>query len=110
MVEESVNLTPPVVHQVFSIESGSHPPHVLLVSSDASNLEKDSPVPVVQEFSPPAPMMEVLDDSPLPIVTLGDDHSILVVPPPSSLVTSFDWSRFSGYRLPSYVSFEITVP
>ena len=32
-----------------------------------------------------------------------------MVPPPSSLVSSFDWSRFLGYRLPSYVPFEITV-
>ena len=32
-----------------------------------------------------------------------------MVPPPSSLVASFDWSRFAGYHLPSYVPFEITI-
>ena len=32
-----------------------------------------------------------------------------MVPPPSSLVVSFDWSRFAGYSLTSYVPFEITV-
>ena len=45
---ESVDLIPPMVHQVFSVESGSHPSHVLLVSSNSSNLETNSLVPVTQ--------------------------------------------------------------
>ena len=52
---ESIDLIPPMVHQVFSIESGSHSPHVLLVSSDSLDLEKYSFVPVVQELTPPTP-------------------------------------------------------
>ena len=109
LVTKSVDLTPLVVHQVFSVESGSHPPHVLLVSSGSSDLEKYYSILVVQEAAPPAPMMEFLEDAPLAPVTPGDDHVISMVPPPSSLVASFDWSRFAGYHLPSYVPFEITV-
>lgn len=30
-------------------------------------------------------------------------------PPPSSLVTSFDWNPLVGFRLPSYVPFQIIV-
>ena len=32
-----------------------------------------------------------------------------MVPPPCILVASFDWSRFTGYCLPSYVPFDITI-
>ena len=53
--------------------------------------------------------MEVVEDAPSSSVTLGEDHLGSMVAPLSSLVSSFDWSRFSGYRLPSYVPFEITV-
>ena len=53
--------------------------------------------------------MEVAEDAPYSPVTLGEDHLSSMVAPPSSLVTSFDWGRFAGYRLPFYVPFEITV-
>ena len=53
--------------------------------------------------------MEVTEDSSSSPITPGDDHEIRVVPPPSSLVASFDWSQFAGYCLPSYVPFEITM-
>ena len=46
LVVGSVELAPSVVHQVFSVNSGSHIPHVLLLSLDSSDLEKDSPVPI----------------------------------------------------------------
>ena len=46
LVVGSVELAPSVVHQVFSIESGTHIPQVLLVSLDSSDLEKYSPVPI----------------------------------------------------------------
>ena len=65
----SVELALPMVHQVFSIESGSHPPHVLLVSSNSSDLEKVSSVPVFQEVYPPTPEMEIEEDAPLASVT-----------------------------------------
>ena len=32
-----------------------------------------------------------------------------MIPPPSSLVTSFDWNRLAGFSLPSYVPFQIIV-
>ena len=50
-----------------------------------------------------------MEDSPSSSITPREDHISSMVAPPSSLVASFDWSRFAGYRLPSYVPFEITV-
>ena len=63
----------------------------------------------VLEDTLPNSVMEVMEDAPSSIITPGEDHLSSMVAPPSSLVTSFDWNRFSGYRLPSYVPFEITV-
>ena len=63
----------------------------------------------VLEDTPPDFMMEVMEDAPSSPVTPREDHLGSMVAPPSSLVTSFDWSRFAGYRLHSYVPFEITV-
>ena len=53
--------------------------------------------------------MEVVEDSPSSIITPGEDLLGSMVAPPSSVVTSFEWNRFAGFRLPSYVPFEITV-
>ena len=64
LVVGSVELAPSAVHQVFSVKSGSHTPHGLLVSSDSLDLEKYSPVPVPLESTPPPPMMEVPEDTP----------------------------------------------
>ena len=63
----------------------------------------------VPKDTPPAFKMEVVEDAPSSSITPGEDHLGSMVAPPSSLVTSFDWSRFAGYRLPSYVPFEIMV-
>ena len=60
------------------------------------------------EDIPPAFEMEVMEDAPS-LVTPGEDLLGSMVSPPSTLVASFDWSRFAGFRLPSYVPFEITV-
>ena len=104
LVVGSVELAPSTVHQLFSVESGSHTPHVLLVSLDSPDSEKDSPVPVVQETAPSAPVIEVAEDSipdlimeieddvPLVPVTPMEDHPDSMVTPPSSLIASFDWS------------------
>ena len=108
LVMGSVELAPSAVHQVFSVESGSHPPHALFVSSDSSDLEKVSSIPIAQEVSPPTLEMEIEEDSPLALVTLRENHLSFMVPPPSSLVASFDWSQFASCHLPSYVPFEIT--
>ena len=120
LVVGSVELAPSAVHQVFSVESGSHTPQVLLISSNSSDFEKDYPIPVPEEEAPSPPVTEVLKDTPPTFemevvedapssVTLGKDLLSSMVAPPSSLVTSFDWNRFAGYRLPSYVPFEIMV-
>ncbi len=45
----------------------------------------------------------------LTLVTQGVISLILTVPPPGSLVTSFDWNRLAGFHLPSYVPFQIIV-
>ena len=102
LVMGSVELAPSKVHQVFSFESGPHTPHVLLVSSDSLDLEKDSPVPIPQEVGPSPPLMEVLEDlpptfemevmedAPSSSITPGEDHLGSMVAPPSSLVASFD--------------------
>ena len=50
-----------------------------------------------------------MEDAPSSSITPGEDHLSSMVAPPSSLVASFDWNRFAGYRLPSYVPFEIMV-
>ena len=117
----SVNFIPSMVHQVFSVESGSHIPKVLIVSSDSSDLEKYSPIPIPLEDTPLPPMMEVLEDtpfasmmevvedSPSSLITPREDHLSSMVAPLIILVAFFDWGRFAGYRLPSYVPFEITV-
>ena len=60
------------------------------------------------EDIPPAFEMEVMEDA-SSTVTSGEDLRLSMVAPPSSLVASFDWNRFAGFRLPSYVPFEITV-
>ena len=53
----------------------------------------------VPEDPPSTSMMELTEDAPSSPVTPGEDHLGSMVAPPSSLVTSFDWSRFEGYRL-----------
>lgn len=44
----------------------------------------------------------------IPIEKEGSYH-VPTTPPPSSLVTYFDWSQLEGYRLSSYVPFHITI-
>ena len=106
LVVGSVELAPSAVHQVFSNESGPHIPRVLLVSSDSSDLEKDSPAHVPQEVSPSPSVMKVLEDNPPTFemevvedapssVTSGEDHLGSMVAPPISLVASFDCNRFA---------------
>ena len=48
-------------------------------------------------------------DAPSSFVTSREYHLGSMVAPPSSLVASFNWGRFTGYFLPSYMAFEITV-
>jgi len=78
----------PVDHSV-SEERNSH---VLLVSYDSPELEDDSLVPA----APEDPISVSLEQ--------GGNH---MVPPPSSSVVSFDWSRLTT-PLPSHVPFWVT--
>ena len=97
LAEKLVNLTLPSVHHTFRIESKPHTAKFLLVSSISNELEGNPPIPKVHERS-----------SSFPIEQWGNSR-VPTTPPPSSLVTSFDYSQLSGYRLPSYVSFQITL-
>lgn len=45
---------------------------------------------------------------PIPITKRGN-YPTPMAPPPSSMVTSFDWSRLTRYFLPSYVPFQFMV-
>ena len=55
--------------------------------------------------NPPVPSRQ--EENPPVLVTQGDNSLVLTVPPPSNLVTSFDWNRLEGFHLPSYVPFQI---
>ena len=90
LVGQSVeSSSPPVDHFV----SEEHNSHVLLVSSDSPQCGNDSPTPATPENPALVPFEQ------------GGNHTI---PPPSRLVTSFDWSCFT-YRIPSHVPFWVTV-
>ena len=91
MVGKSVDSSsPPVDHSV----SEEHHSHVLLISSDSPESGNDSPIPAAPESPASVPLEQ------------GGNHT---VPPPSSSVVSFDWSRLTKYRLPSHVPFWVTV-
>ena len=78
-----------VIHSV-SEESNSH---VLLVSSDSPELDDGFPIPDSPENCDSVPPEQ------------GGNH---MVPPPSSSVVSFDWSRLTTPPLPSHVPFWVT--
>jgi len=90
-------LISPSANCTFLEESEYDTTQVLFVSSDSNELGGNPPVPSRQEENPPT------------LVTQGVNSPISMVPPPSSLVTSFDWNRLEGFRLPSYVPFQIIV-
>jgi len=77
--------SPPIDHSV----SEEHNSHVLLVSSDSPESGNDTPIPATPERPASVPLEQ------------GGNH---MIPPPSSLVASFDWSRLTTYRLPSQTS------
>ena len=93
LVYEMVDLAPPLVNHTFPIESEPHTTQVLLVSSVLNALEGNPLVHKVHERS-----------SLVPIEKEGIFH-VPTTPPPSSLVTSFDWIRLARYHLSSYVPF-----
>ena len=97
LVEKMVDLVLPSVNRASVVESEPHTAQVLLVSSVSNEMEGNPPIPKVHEIN-----------SPIPITQEGSSH-VPRITPPSSLVTSFDWSRLTGYHLLSYVPFQITV-
>jgi len=82
--------SPPIDHSV----SKEHNSHVLLISSDSPESGNDSPIPATLKRLVSVPLEQ------------RGNH---MIPPPSSLVASFDWSRLTTYRLPSHVPFWVTV-
>jgi len=89
-VGKSVDSVSPPNHFV----SEEHHAHVLLVSSDSPESRNDSPIPATPESPPSVPLAH------------GGNHTI---PPPSSLVASFDWNHLIVGHLPSNMPFQITV-
>ena len=81
--------SPPVDHSVLE----EHNSHVLLVSSDSPQPENDSLIPAAPENLDSVPSEQ------------GVNH---MIPPSSSLVVSFDWSRLTTPPLPSHVPFWVT--
>ena len=96
-MEVTINPISPLANRTFPEESEYDTTQVLFVSLDSNDLGGNPPVPSRQEENPPA------------LVTQGANSPISTVPPPSSLVTSFDWNRLAGFHLPSYVPFQIIV-
>ena len=82
-----------MVHSVPE-EHHDHNAYVLLVSSYSLKSENDPPIPADQESPSLVP------------VEHGGNH---MIPPPSSSVTSFDWSHLTAFCLPSYMPFQIIV-
>ena len=87
----------PSVNHTFLLESEYDTTQVLFVSLDSNELGGNPLVPSRHEENPPT------------LVTQGGISPVLTVPPPSSLVTSFDWNRLTRCHLPSNVSFHIIV-
>ena len=87
----------PLVNHTFPKESEYDTTQVLFVSSDSNELEGNPSIPSRHEENPPV------------LITQGVNSLVSMVPPPSSLVTSFDWNRQARFHLPSYVPFQIIV-
>jgi len=81
---------PPLDHSVLEKKIS----HVLLVSSESPELDRDFAIPTAPETS-----VSVTSEQ-------GGNHTI---PPPGSSVVSFDWSHLTPPRLPSHVPFWVTV-
>ena len=97
LVKVIVDLISPSTNRTFPEESEHNTTQVLFVSSNSNELGGSPPVPSRQE------------ENILVLVTQGVNFPVSSVPPPSSLVTSFDWNQMAGSRLPSYVPFQIIV-
>ena len=79
-VEETVDPISPLVNRTFPEESEYDTTQVLSISSNSNKLGGNPPVPSRQEGNP------------LILLTQKGNSFVLSVPPPSSLITSFDWN------------------
>ncbi len=70
---------------------------ILFITSESDELGGNPPIPSQQEENPLVP------------TTQGVNSTVYSVPPPSGLVTSFDWNRLARSCLPSNVLFWIIV-
>jgi len=86
LVEMSVDLVSPLVVPPIPEEHHDLSAHVLLVSLDSPESKNDPSILTDQE-----------DPSSFPIEH-GSDH---MIPPPSSVVVSFNWSQLTTLHLPS---------
>jgi len=70
----------PLENRTLPEESKNDTIQILFVTSESDELGGNPPVPSQQE------------ENPLVLETQGVNSTIYSVPPPSSLVTSFDWN------------------
>ncbi len=84
LVEKMVESIPPSFDRTFPVESEFHTTQDILVSSNSNKFGDNPPIPMVQGGDPPIPIMQ------------GGSSPIPMAPPPSTMVTSFDWSRLQG--------------
>ena len=82
-VEVTIDPISPSANRTLPEESEHDTTPVLFVSSDSNELGGNPPVQSRQEENPPV------------LVTQRVNPLISMVPPPSSLVTSFDWNRLT---------------
>ena len=78
-------------------ESENDTVQIIFITLEFNELEGNPPVHSQHKENPPVP------------ATQGVISTIYSVPPPSSLVTSFDWNRLVISRLPSSLPFQIIV-
>lgn len=96
-VEVIVDPISPLANRSILEESENDTVQILFFTLDSNEIGGNSPIPSSQEENLPI------------LVTQGVDLPVSSVPPPSSLVTSFDWNRLARSCLPSYVPFQIIV-
>ena len=102
-----VDSIPPSVNHIFPVESEIHATHFLLIPSYSNELGGNPLVPKTQEENPLIPLAQ--GGNPPVLMAQCGSYLVPMVPLPSSMVTSFDWSRLTRYRLPPYTPFQIIV-
>ena len=86
-------LEDPPSDDIIPKQSENDTVQILIFNTESDELWDNPPVPSQQEENPPVP------------ATQGVISPIYSVPPPSSLIASFDWNRLEKFCLPSNVPF-----